>query len=76
LGAFAKLLADDDAGGDGIDVLERAADLGAGHVIAPITAERGMTEGMRKSASMRFARGGKGQGGGKSARDLGREART
>ena len=31
---------------------------------------------MRKSAAVRFARGGKGQGGGKSARDLGSEART
>ena len=35
-----KRLADDDARGDGVDVLHGAADLGADHVAAPIAAER------------------------------------
>ena len=35
-----------------------------------------MAQRMRKRAAMRFARRGKGQGGGKPARDLGGEART
>src|SRR4029078_8244862 len=53
--APANLLAADAAGGAGVDVLEPPADLGAGDVIAPIAAERGMAQGMRKRADMRFA---------------------
>ena len=73
--AGAEFLAGDDAGGDGIDILHRAADLRADHVVAPIAAERRMAERVGKVAAERFLRRCQRHRSGQPARDLGGEAR-
>ena len=76
MGACSELLAGDDAGGDGIDVLDRAPDLRADDVIAPIAAEGRVAQRVRKRPSLGLLCRGKCHGGWEPPGYLGSEARA
>ncbi len=76
MGAASQALGLDDGAGDGQDILHRAADLGADHVVGQIGPERRPRDGLDQGPAQRLVRTGQGYSRGQAAGHLAGETRT